>query len=173
MTVLADYGQKMQKFSKMKRNNFFKSMNMKRKRDEDRQEIVESMLEQREKKRIAKYEVNQSIENILMEDNLAREPSLAREPRPLNENASNQSIEKKIQGGTSNFNLKKLTNFFESKNSNLRGQSSCLAQLAQPANGIKGDRKTTNQPSPDMALGSKNVIGGGLGNGSDPANGGS
>ena len=33
--------------------------------------------------------------------------------------------------------------------------------------------KTTNQPSPEVALGAKNVIGGGLGYGSDPANGGS
>ena len=91
-------------------------------------------------------------------------------PRPLNEKASKQIYEKKIQEGASNLNLKKLTNFFENKNTNVRGQRFCLAM---PANRTKGDRKSTSQPSPEVALAAKNVIGGGLGNGSDPANGGS
>ena len=50
MTVLADNRQEMQKLSEMKRNNFFKSMNMKRKQDEDRQKVEERIQEQREKK---------------------------------------------------------------------------------------------------------------------------
>ena len=164
MTVLADNRQEIKKLSEMKRNNFFKTMNMKRKRDEDRQEIEDSVQEQREKKRITKYGVDQPTENITMEDNLAREP------RPLNEKASKQIYEKKIQEGASNLNLKKLTNFFENKNTNVRGQRFCLAM---PANRTRGNRKSTSQPSPEVALAAKNVIGGDFGNGSDPANGGS